>query len=183
MSPRRDGNRHGSRRAPPDAKAGGSPGGKKRRGGKRKPRPAGQNPSASGESDGRPRPVREGMTEGDSRPTPVRDLMDGAGEGLEAAEVPAPSRAFEADGEHWIVRVEGRTRSGTAPDRGALLLHLRFYRDEDAEHPEREAVVAGTSLDPLYDEELADILRRSRPWRPLEPPEEPRPRRQRQRGR
>lgn len=97
-----------------------------------------------------------------SRPTPVRDVMEAGRERTPAGEV--PSRHFEREGEEWVVRVEGRTRSGRAADAGAPLLHLRFYRGEEAREPERHMVVAGESLDGFHEEELGRLLERARPW-------------------
>ena len=111
---------------------------------------------------------RQDVEEERERPTPVRDVMADSDETHEAAS-DIPSRTFESDGDVWVVRVEGRTRSGYGPDTGAPLLHLRFYRGEDASEPERHLVLPGKSLDPLYDAELVTALQRARPWGPPPP--------------
>jgi hypothetical protein len=113
-----------------------------------------------------PTPVRSGDVSG-GLPTPVRDLM-----GAPEVEPPEPSltgaeRSLE-DGENtWVVRSGGRTRSGTAPDSGAPLLLLLFFRvegdDAPKEDPDREAWAVAASLADLSDTQLRLYLSRARP--------------------
>jgi hypothetical protein len=72
-------------------------------------------------------------------------------------------RFFESDGETWVVREVGQTRSGTGSDSGAPLLLLEFARSIDPEKPLRKNLAVATSLDALGDEELGELLQRSRP--------------------
>lgn len=117
------------------------------------------------------------------RPTPVRDAMQESQEPASPSDE-VPSRRFHHGEEEWIVRLEGRTRSGRAADSGAPLLHLRFYREPEAADPERHVVAAGRSLDDFHDQELSDALERSRPWGPPEPfYQEPEEGRRKPRGR
>ena len=123
-----------------------------------RPAPAPAREVASGSS------AREEGEEGGAagKPTPVR-----RGVGDEKAPGPpvpeSPPRTFRAEGETWIVRIAGRTRTGTRPDSGIPLKHLRFYRESDPEEPVREIYQPGGSLDHLYDEELEGLLARARP--------------------
>lgn len=103
-----------------------------------------------------------------ARPTPVRDLMAGSGDA--PATGAAELRVLESEGETWHVRVGGRQRSGTSPDRGASLLLLFFQRSPDEGTPDREAYAPARSLDDVGDDELLELLARSRPHRPPEAP-------------
>jgi hypothetical protein len=66
----------------------------------------------------------------------------------------------------WEVRVAGATRSGTGPDAGASLLLLVFSSEDEPELPPREILTAGRSLEALTDEDLEELLARSRPRPP-----------------
>lgn len=98
-----------------------------------------------------------------ARPTPVRVAMDAPPPGDSRPADVLPSRSFEARGEEWIVRITGRTVTGTRPDPGALLMQLTFYRSEDPEAPVRELLTVDRPLDALYQEDLEEFLDRSRP--------------------
>lgn len=97
------------------------------------------------------------------RPTPVRSLMQA--EPAPPPEVPAepPPRIVESEAERWTVREAGATRSGSGVDRGAPLLLVHFDRVEAPEVAPREGLTVATSLDELHDEDLIELLRRSRP--------------------
>lgn len=112
----------------------------------------------------------EGETEGGeepqaaaSVPTPVRVAMDAPPPGDSRPPEELPSRRFEVDGAEWIVRISGRTITGTRPDSGALLMHLSFFRPAEPETPVRALVTVDRPLDVLYDEDLRELLERSRP--------------------
>lgn len=98
-----------------------------------------------------------------SRPTPVRVAMDAPPPGDSRPADALPSRTFQARGEEWIVRITGRTVTGTRPDPGALLMQLTFYRSEEPETPARELLTVDRPLDALYSEDLEELLGRSRP--------------------
>lgn len=117
----------------------------------------------------RPAPVRQRTPTGEDedddpeRPTPVRQAMEAERE--EPPPVEAPSLRFFREDEEWIVRVEGRTRSGRREDAGAPLLLLSFARAEDPDRRLREAVGIGRSLETLTPGELGRLLDASRPYR------------------
>lgn len=125
-------------------------------------------------------PHRQAMTDPDpkptpSAPTPVRDLMPGVSgrvdeEDLEPSAAPDLSIEFEVEGESWVALSGGRTRSGTAPDSGALLLLVLFRRAADSEDEiRREAWTAARSLEELSPVQLSELLGRSRPFREVDP--------------
>lgn len=97
------------------------------------------------------------------RPTPVRQAMEVERE--EPPPVEPPSLRFLREDEEWIVRVEGRTRSGRREDAGAPLLLLSFARAEDPERRLREAVGIGRTLESLTPGDLGRLLDASRPYR------------------
>ncbi len=76
-------------------------------------------------------------------PTPLEDL---------------PHRSFEHDGREWIVRLCGRTSTGSAPDPGAPLLHLVFYSAADPSVACGGALVPGKSLEGLPELQLPELL-------------------------
>lgn len=98
-----------------------------------------------------------------SVPTPVRVAMDAPPPGDSRPPEELPSRRFEVEGEEWIVRISGRTITGTRPDAGALLMHLSFFRGDDPEDLRRRLVTVDRPLDALYDEDLRELYARSRP--------------------
>lgn len=118
--------------------------------------PAADSDEAGDEEDQEP----EGAA---SVPTPVRVAMDAPPPGDSRPPEELPSRRFELDGEEWIVRITGRTITGTRPDSGALLMHLSFFRPEEPETPARRLVAVDRPLDALYEEDLAELFHRSRP--------------------
>lgn len=97
-----------------------------------------------------------------ARPTPVRVAMDAPPPGDSRPVESLPSRTFEARGQKWVVRITGRTITGTRPDPGALLMQLEFYRAEDPETPVRELLTVNRPLEALYPEDLEEYLGRSR---------------------
>lgn len=114
---------------------------------------------------GEPSPVRDDEEDEDpspSRPTPVRVAMDAPPPGDSRPARELPSRRFEVEGEEWVVRITGRTVTGTRPDPGAPLMHLTFYRAARPDEPERELLTVERPLDALYVEDLAEFLERSR---------------------
>lgn len=100
-----------------------------------------------------------------SPPTPVRVAMDAPPPGDSRPPQALPTRSFQARGEEWIVRITGRTVTGTHPDAGALLMHLTFFRSSDPEKPARELLTVDRPLEALYEEDLEEFLDRSRPAR------------------
>lgn len=96
-----------------------------------------------------------------SVPTPVRVAMDAPPPGDSRPAEELPSRRFEVEGKEWIVRISGRTITGTRPDAGALLMHLSFFRPEQPEMPARQLVTVDRSLDAFYDEDLQELFERS----------------------
>lgn len=100
---------------------------------------------------------------GEGRPTPVRIAMDAPPPGDSRPPEELPSRRFETGEEEWVVRVTGRSVAGARPDPGAPLMHLTFYRPEAPLCPEREVLTVERELELFYDEDLAELLQRSRP--------------------
>ncbi|MFP3949020.1 MAG: hypothetical protein ACLFWG_09845 [Longimicrobiales bacterium] len=96
-------------------------------------------------------------------PTPVRVAMEAPPPGDSRPPEELPSRRFEVEGEEWIVRISGRTITGSRPDPGALLMHLSFFRSEDPEDPRRRLITVDRPLDALYEEDLRELYERSRP--------------------
>jgi hypothetical protein len=100
------------------------------------------------------------------RPTPVRILMQS--EAATPTDVPAETvlRKIESGKDHWTVREAGATRSGSGTDRGAPMLLLQFEKVEAPEVPPQVCYAVAESLDNLDDEDLIELLRRSRPVPP-----------------
>lgn len=98
-----------------------------------------------------------------SVPTPVRVAMDAPPPGDSRPPDELPSRRFEVDGEDWIVRLSGRTITGTRPDAGALLMHLSFHRPDEPESASRKLITVDRPLDALYEEDLLEFFQRSLP--------------------
>ncbi|MDX1568291.1 MAG: hypothetical protein R3223_10860 [Longimicrobiales bacterium] len=98
-----------------------------------------------------------------SVPTPVRVAMDAPPPGDSRPPEELPSRRFEVEDQEWIVRISGRTITGTRPDPGALLMYLSFFRADDPEDPRRRLVTVDRPLDALYEEDLRELYQRSRP--------------------
>ena len=98
------------------------------------------------------------------------------GDTLDEESPPAPSLSeaeipFESEGVRWVARSGGRTRSGTAPDSGAPLLLVLFYRVEEegtADEPEREVWAVKHGMDDLTESEVERLLARSRPFQTVE---------------
>ncbi len=122
-------------------------------------RPRGPGGQGRSRGPGRPRSrSREGLVsarealEGPSlEPTRVEDL---------------PSRKFDKEGQDWIVRLAGRTTTGSATDSGAPLLHLIFFRAGERSVPIRETLAVGDSLDALGEDRLALLFDSARPVTP-----------------
>ena len=90
-------------------------------------------------------------------PVPAREALEG--QALEPTAVEdLPSLQFTSEGVEWIVRLSGQTSTGSAPDPGASLLHLTFYRAADPLVAEREALFPGTSIDGLSESMLNNLL-------------------------
>lgn len=81
-----------------------------------------------------------------------------------------PSRSLEVEGERWIAREGGSTRAGHPADRGAPLVQVVFYREEDPDVPVREGLLVGNSLEAMDEGRLREGFQRSR-----ELPEDRRP--------
>ena len=90
-------------------------------------------------------------------------MMEPADAESQGAEEEFPSRPFTAKGEEWWVRVTGRSRTGRSPDPGAPLMQLHFFRSSDLETPRRRLLTVDRPLDEFYEEDLEELLDRSRP--------------------
>jgi len=73
-----------------------------------------------------------------------------------------PSHRFTSEGVEWIVRLTGRTSTGSTSDPGAPLLHLTFYRAGDPLVAVRETLLPGTSIDDLVELDLSTVLSSAR---------------------
>lgn len=130
----------------------------------------GQKPRPRKAPGARPRPEPGSGTgpgergSGGGPPTPVREAMDApALDEVLADPAELPSRALEVEGERWIAREGGRTRTGQRGDAGVPLLHVLFYRDEAPERAVREALVVGRALERMDEAQLARAFEGSRP--------------------
>lgn len=104
----------------------------------------------------------EGAKSGAS-PTPVREVVDGPGTAT-ARRPEAADRRFEVEETEWIARVAGRTLCGTGQSTPkAPVMEVRFHRADEPESPILRLMVAGRTLDDLYDDELRALFHRSRP--------------------
>lgn len=112
--------------------------------------------------DGEPEGARD---DDERRPTPVRVAMDAPPPGDSRPTEALPARRFEAGEEEWIVRITGRTITGTRPDPGAPLMELTFYRAPESDEPVRELLTVERDLDAFYEEDLEELLARARPSR------------------
>jgi hypothetical protein len=127
-------------------------------------------------SPARPEDVEAG---GERTPTPARALLEDAETGHPQPasasgpkESPVPSTTsdaeettLEADGARWVVRVLGRSRTGSAAGTAPLL--LLSFRREGSDDGELEGLAVGHSLATLGDDLLLTALRRGR--RPPDP--------------
>ena len=101
-----------------------------------------------------------------SGPVPVRDLMNPATSELEAEGEPRweeDERAFDLDGEEWLVRPSGAGSYGTGRLGAARLLALHFYRADAPDRPVREALVPQAQFLTLRDVELGALFRKATP--------------------
>lgn len=151
-------------------------------------RGAGAESEAKRAGHGRGRRGGRGRGTAEGRPTPARALGDS--DAPEA--IPVEETAMRTDDVEWMVRVRGRSggQSAVTP-----LLLLGFWRvggpgDTEAAavdgDPDREALVAATSLAQLGDEGLRTALAASKPPTPPTPnrsSEQPARSRRRGRGR
>ena len=76
---------------------------------------------------------------------------------------PPIEAGFEADGEKWIARPAGVGSYGTGITARASILAIHFFRYAEPDRPVREVLTSTGRFDALYDEELRDLLARSRP--------------------
>ena len=93
---------------------------------------------------------------------PVRAAMEAEGLGdarAETLEVTLHDRDDE-----WIVRVEGRSETGRASDRGASLLLLSFARAQEPDRRVLEALVPARQLDDLQPGQLRAALASAGPY-------------------
>jgi hypothetical protein len=99
----------------------------------------------------------------DRRPTPVRAAMDSAESVGQTSG--APDRTFldPGDGQEWVARVVGRSRSGVIPLRIISLMEVGFSRVEEPNLQVRRNLCQGDSLDAMSEEELIGLLRDADP--------------------
>lgn len=99
-------------------------------------------------------------------PVPVRDLMKQMKPEPEAEGEPqweGEGRGFERDGVTWSARPAGAGSYGTGDQGTARLLAIHFYREDDPEHPVREALVPAASFPGLHQDELRTLFERATP--------------------
>lgn len=120
----------------------------------RPPRPA------AGGGGGRPTSVRESVAE--LRPAPARKRRDASDAGAPPSSPEAEAAALAVDGVQWTVRVCGRGRAGVHGGPAPLLV-LGFFRGEEGDIPEREALVVARSLKGLTARQLEGAFRLSQP--------------------
>ena len=101
-----------------------------------------------------------------SGPVPVRDLMKPATPEPQAEGEPRweeDERAFDLDGDEWLVRPSGAGSYGTGRLGTARLLALHFYRADAPDRPVREALVPKADFLTLRDVELGALFRKATP--------------------
>ena len=119
----------------------------------------------------RPQPVRPptpgGGSERGRRPPGPPSVRQGTEPGPRdpLRPIELPSRAFEMEGEAWLVRESGRISAGVGRATRAALLHLVFALASAPERPLRELLTEGRALAELGEEELPVLLARARPYR------------------
>ncbi|HUH11924.1 MAG TPA: hypothetical protein VMK65_02395 [Longimicrobiales bacterium] len=96
-------------------------------------------------------------------PVPVREAL--AHLDTEAEAEPAapadPGRRFELDGQAWLARLAGAGAGGTGRAAPAYIEAVHFCREEEPQHPLREALLPRGRFHGLYDEELGALWRRA----------------------
>lgn len=112
--------------------------------------PRGKGASRNDERGRGRRPDRNGAAS-HREPTPRAPLERTALEDL-------PIRSFQHDGGEWLVRLGGRTATGSGRDPGAALLQLVFYTGVEPSVSCGEALVPGQSLEGLSEDRLAELL-------------------------
>ena len=98
-----------------------------------------------------------GRGQGRAAPRSARQTLKGQA-AEPASEEDLPSCQFVSEGVEWIVRLSGRTSTGSASDRGAPLLHLTFFRADDPLVAVREALLPGDSIDHLFEADMNEVL-------------------------
>ena len=93
---------------------------------------------------------------------PVRAAM--VAEGLGDASTETLEVTLDDRDEQWIVRVEGRSETGRASDRGASLLLLSFARAQEPDRRVLEALVPARQLDDLHPVQLRAALSAAGPY-------------------
>ena len=111
---------------------------------------------AAGMRGQRERP-KEARDKGRPAPRPARQALEGQA-AEPASEEDLPSCQFVSEGVEWIVRLSGRTSTGSVSDRGAPLLHLTFFRAEDPLVAVHEALLPGDSIDHLFEVDMNEVL-------------------------
>jgi hypothetical protein len=117
------------------------------------------------------------LTEGPHGPTsPARPSTRSHGDAPPPApprELPrtGPSeRTFEHEGRRWIARLAGKGAGGTGSYGLALLEAVHFAAAEAPGTPLREALLARSRFEGLFDSELAALLERATPITTREDP-------------
>lgn len=88
--------------------------------------------------------------------------------GLEDRRPGAEGRRFTVDGEAWIAQVAGRAGVGTTgPVVGAIAV-VHFFRAEEPDTPVRQAYLAASRFEALYEAELLELFHSAKPIPPLE---------------
>ena len=93
---------------------------------------------------------------------PVRAAMDA--ERVEESPAQGTEATLVARGQEWIVRVEGRSITGSPSDHGATLLLLSFAKADEPEVRVLEALVAAERLEELDPPQLRGALADARPY-------------------
>jgi hypothetical protein len=90
-------------------------------------------------------------------------MTDSSTEGAApTAAVSSGARVIEAGDGAWEVTATGAARSGSGRDAGAPILLLTFSRRGAPEALPREVFAVARSLDELSDDELAELVARSK---------------------
>ena len=75
----------------------------------------------------------------------------------------APEAGIEVEGEKWIARPAGVGSYGTGITARASVMAIHFFRFAEPGHAVREVLTSTGDFAALYDEELLELFRRSRP--------------------
>lgn len=81
----------------------------------------------------------------------------------ELSQQSADARQFEHEGRMWIARLSGKGAIGTGSYGLGLVEAVHFCAADEPDRPLREALIARSRFEGLYDMELIHLLKSARP--------------------